>query len=115
LKDFGDRMPAASRGFPMDLVEAIAGRILAQLFKFAPAPDLPQGANAADSAPERFQFAITSQIGIHANFERDGIVSAHRPGSRRRRSFKKTCIDLIAPPPARCNRPGKLSSVGARG
>ncbi len=71
LKNFGDRAAAARGGFPVNLIEAVAGDVFAKFFELAAAADLAHGVESLDAPPQSLQIVIAAQIRIDANFERE--------------------------------------------
>src|SRR5262245_35387953 len=75
LKNLRDRFGAASRRFPVNLIEAVARSIFAQFFKITAFADLAMAMEARRSAIEEQRCEVPTfckQVRIHPNFALDG-------------------------------------------
>src|SRR5579872_5402370 len=106
-------MAAARSSFPVNLVQAVAGHVLTQLFKLAAASDLAHGTDPGYASPQRLQILVPAQIGVDADFHRRCLARPHRPQPERRRRFEIAGVELIPSSPSRRNAPGKFGGFGA--
>jgi hypothetical protein len=90
------------RGLPVDLVEAVARRVLAQLLKLPSLAHLPAHARPRRIAPEQHQAGRTVfQIRIHPHLARHRLLVPHAPQPPRRAALQECPPNPVLPAPRR--------------
>jgi hypothetical protein len=86
LEDLGDRVTALGGGAPMDVIDGIAGDVLAELLEVAALADLPQGARTGQGAGEEGSVGLETRgkVGLDADLTLDGQGAAVEPESKGR-------------------------------
>ena len=111
-------MPALRGSLPMHVAEAVAVRILPQLFELTPLPRPPHGVRAEVAAPQkngRHIFPLVEKIRIHAQLRAHRLARAHRPESERRHPLQRHRLEHEPPALRRRERPLEPRQRRARG
>src|SRR5690349_15551272 len=88
----------------MDLIKAVSGNILAELFEIAAFANLALGMQpkAPSIQKKRRQlFALREEIRIHAKLALDPANVTVRPKSKRRRGFDVNALNRVVSTPSR--------------
>ncbi len=108
LKNFRNGFATARGGFPVDLVVAVAGHVLAQFFELAPFADLPLRMQAGYPAIQEQRgeiFPVAQQVRVNAQFRARRQRFAYGPESERRRALHVRGVERKLPALARHARP----------
>src|SRR5260370_775850 len=82
----------------MDLIKAVPGNVLAELFEIAAFADLALGVQPERSSIQKKRrelFALGEQVRIHAKLALDSANAAMRPKSKRRRGFEVDALNRV--------------------
>jgi hypothetical protein len=102
----------------MDLVDAVARKVLAQLFEIAALPSLALRVDAKLPALEKERghvLAFVEHVWIHAQFGARGVARARPPKAKRRGNFQPGAIEKILAALARRAGPIELRKFSAGG
>jgi hypothetical protein len=89
LEDLGDRVTALGGGAPVDVVDGIAGDVLAELLEVTALADLPEGARTGKGAGQEggVRLEAGGEVGLDADLALDRKGSAMKPESEGRRGL----------------------------